>query len=425
MSAQLDFPPIIEQAARTDVAVADPKTLDLAKVDLTTVALAQFGNWRNDVDAAKAKLTGLVLDLSTQAKVDEAKSLRQRTVNQPVAEVRKVSKALKSKLASVSKAIGAEEEAAVEAWGTVGELLTPQIDARQKVLDDEKAERQRIANEKAEAHRAKIAKIRAAADNAKGISSERITNGIALVESLTFGEECENFLGEYEKAKAETLMLMRAHLIDSQAREEAEARRLENERIAAELAAQRKVLEDQAAELKRQTEAAHAARVAITHAAVFAFPEPEPVKITEAQPPQQVLKAEPEMAEATDRGVAAIASPSVGSMGAGQASDEAPAGVAQDAPTSSLVEDLQDLHDAAMACHDAAVKEIEAAAEPTLITTAQLGEALGLPVQAALIESLGFTAIKLKKPGAYWDQAKVKEIGEALIAYVAKNIEAI
>jgi hypothetical protein len=49
---------------------------------------------------------------------------------------------------------------------------------------------------------------------------------------------------------------------------------------------------------------------------------------TEAQPPQQVLKAEPAhvLAEATDRSVAANESPRGGAMGAGQAAAAAPAG---------------------------------------------------------------------------------------------------
>ena len=49
-------------------------------------------------------------------------------------------------------------------------------------------------------------------------------------------------------------------------------------------------------------------------------------KITEAQTPQQVLKAEALAPDATARGVSVTASPSVGSMGAGQAADAAPVG---------------------------------------------------------------------------------------------------
>lgn len=47
-------------------------------------------------------------------------------------------------------------------------------------------------------------------------------------------------------------------------------------------------------------------------------------KITEAQTPQQVLKATAPAPDATARGVSVTASPSVGSMGAGQAADAAP-----------------------------------------------------------------------------------------------------
>lgn len=360
MSAQLDFPPTpVDQATAPD----------LAKIDLQAVALAQFGDWRSDVAAATKKLTGVVLDLSTQTKVDEAKSLRQRTVNTPIAEVRKVSKALKSKLASVSKAIGAEEEAAVIAWGAVGELLTPQIDKREAELAAERAIKAQGEDFRKALHLALIDRIKGYVEQAKGLPSERIAAGVALVEQLTFGDECQELLPQYQAAHAWTLDTLRTMLTEAQTREAAEAQRLENERVAADLAAQKQALEAQAAELLRQREA-------VTHAAVFTFPEPEapthhpngapmyssttfkengePImldehgkrsvfcdladdmqadqtvttEITEAQPPQQVLKATPApvLADATDRGVAANESPRGGAMGAGQATAVAPAG---------------------------------------------------------------------------------------------------
>jgi hypothetical protein len=57
-------------------------------------------------------------------------------------------------------------------------------------------------------------------------------------------------------------------------------------------------------------------------------------KDIEGQPPQQVLKATPATADATDRGTAANVSPRGGAMGAGQAADAAPSVAEQ--PTLSL-----------------------------------------------------------------------------------------
>ncbi len=282
MSAQLDFPPIAEAApALAVVATAQPATPDLAKIDLKAVALAQFGDWRTETEAATKKLTGVVLDLTTQSKVDEAKSLRQRTVNTPIAEVRKVSKALKSKLASVSKDIGAEEEAAVAAWTAVGELLTPQIEKREAELAAERAVKAQGEAFRKALHLALIERIKGYVDQATGLPSERIAAGVTFVQGLAFGDECQDFLPQYRTAHAAALATLITMRDDAKAREDAEAQRLENERVAAELAAQKKVLEDQAAELLRQ-------RVAVTHAAVFAFPEPE----EEAQAQREAQQAE-------------------------------------------------------------------------------------------------------------------------------------
>ena len=111
---------------------------------------------------------------------------------------------------------------------------------------------------------------------------------------------------------------------EEQAAARAESERLE--RLAAEnrarLAAEQ---EAQATEQARQTALAlqranEAAAVAETTAALQAAAN------SEAQPPQQVLKAEPATADATDRGAVANASLRVGAMGAGQPADAGPAG---------------------------------------------------------------------------------------------------
>ena len=99
-------------------------------------------------------------------------------------------------------------------------------------------------------------------------------------------------------------------------------RRLEEQR--------ERIRQEEAAKLQREQAAreAEAARVA---AAEQRAREQEAARIaeaanqiTQAQPPQHVLKAEPATAEATDRGTAVDVSPRGGAMGAGQAAAAAP-----------------------------------------------------------------------------------------------------
>lgn len=424
MSAQLDNlslvptvdQPIADQSATTTTSIRD-------------AVLAQFKDAEVTITGLAEKYRDVAFDVATPKGMKEAVAARADLRDNGRLMVTKAETRIKGEVNDLKRVMGAEVERLVAIVQPVEKHVDDQIKAEEARKAAEKAERERIAAEKAEIHRAKIAKIRAAADNAKGIASERIMNGIALVESLAFGDECENFLPEYEKAKAETLAAMRQHLADAQQREAAEALRLEVEKMNAELAAQRAALEAQAAELKRQTEAAHAARVAITHGAVFSFPESEPVVAPVAAGP---------IRDALARGFAAEFAPTTSLVAANNA---AKAAIAEASEVQA--ESPCDLADAFAATHapnldalqsppdngartwvgvDMATKPDQAA---TLITTAQLGDLLGLPVQAALIESLGFTAIKLKKPGTYWDQAKAQLIGKALIAHIAKNIEAL
>lgn len=261
----VDLPPIDEgllQARPGPIVVLEPENKqDLAKVDLTAAALARFGDWKTDVAAARTKLTGLVLDLSTQAKVDEAKSLRHRLIGQPRAEVRKVSKALKSALAQTSKAIGAEEEAAVAAYDDAETLISPQIDARQAELDAEREAKAAKERERVAALDAKLAGFSAWIDRCKepGITAERIAVGIKMLNELDLDKaDWEEFLGRALVRRAEVIEVMRQIHRDTLAAEmraaELERQRVENERVAADLAERQRLLDEQAAEVRRREE---------------------------------------------------------------------------------------------------------------------------------------------------------------------------
>lgn len=208
------------------------------------------------------------LDLSTQAKVDEAKSLRHRLIGQPRADARKTSKELKSKLAQVSKAIGAREDEIVKAWDEAETLITPQIESRQTALDAEKAERQRIEREAAEAHAARLAAIATFAERSRepGMTAERIGKGMLILTETDVADEDKTRAVELADAQCRALEVMRTLHAQAVSREaeaaRQEAQRLENERVAAELAAERARIAEEAAEIRRQAAALEAARAA-------------------------------------------------------------------------------------------------------------------------------------------------------------------
>jgi len=374
---------------------------ELAKVDLKAVALAQFGDWRGEVAKARQTLDGVVHDVSTAAKLADAVALRNRLIRTPRAEVRKVSKAVKSRLAAVSKDVGAEEDAAVLAWDAVETLITPQIEAGDAKLEAERVEKERLAAERAQKIADELATITGFLDRAKateGMTAERVGKGIGMLEELTFGPDDWIDPVEAAKVQVQTIAGMRELQAKLAAEEAAAARmealRLENERMTALLAAQQEALDAQAATLRAEQDriAGLKARIAEIHAAatghdnakaadlyeamvavtaldvseaqyqeftplaeaaqdatlaklqdlhfkavereeaevqrVLSIPLPLtiPEESTEGQDSQQVLKAEPATADATDRDAPADTSPRAGAMGEWQAAGAAPAG---------------------------------------------------------------------------------------------------
>lgn len=272
MSDLLDFPTIDESAlaakpAAAAITTVKPADVALQDLDLQKIALAHFDAPRAAVAAAKSTLTGVVHDLSTPGKLADAKSLRHRLINIPLAEARKVSATLKSKLTAVSKAVGAELTSIEAGFEAAEKLITPQIEARDAEVAAEKAERDRIEAERVAGHRANMAKLAGYATQAQGRTSDQIMtmiNGLAAVPIIP--EQWEEFAVGAEIQKAETLESLQA-LFDrtKTAEDEAaarEAQRIENERVAAELAEQARVMAEKQAELDRKLAAIAAAEKA-------------------------------------------------------------------------------------------------------------------------------------------------------------------
>jgi hypothetical protein len=272
MSAILDFPAIDESALAPitpATAVATKPAVDIAlqDVDLQKIALAHFDAPRAALVAATEKLTDVVHDLSTAGKLADAKSLRNRLINIPLAEARKVSATLKSKLTAVSKAVGAELTSLESGFEAAENLITPQIEARDAEVAAEKAEREAKEAARVSVHRANIATIAGYVAQLQGKTSEQILAAINAIDAIVIDPAAwEEFAVGAEVQKAETLEALQA-LFDrtKTAEDEAaarEAQRIENERVAAELAEQKRVMAEKQAELDRKLAAIEAAEKA-------------------------------------------------------------------------------------------------------------------------------------------------------------------
>lgn len=124
---------------------------------------------------------------------------------------------------------------------------------------------------------------------------------------------------------------------------EAQEKKRQADEAARIAAAEQRAREQEAAriaEQQRQQAAAEAEAKRQADAALATAAAPAPNDITEGQHPQQVLKATPATADATDRGTAANVSPRGGAMGAGQPAAADPAVASE--PATVKLGDLAD-----------------------------------------------------------------------------------
>lgn len=269
-TAELEFPTIdpAPPATQTAVAVAASQALDLEKMDLAAIVRSGFQPSRDKAAEATKTLTGVVHDLSTQAKIDAAISLRQRLIKGPAADVRKLTKGIKSKLTAASTVAGEQETQALAAFTAAEALITPQIDAAEAKLEAERQAKAAAEAARKDKHEENLQRLTGAAQRARdtGADSTKIAEGIAALEGLPISEAWEEFRERAEAARVAAIEALRTLHAEVLGREQQAA---ENERL-------RLLAEQQAAELERlrkaeaarkEAEAAQA-RAAATPAAI-------------------------------------------------------------------------------------------------------------------------------------------------------------
>ena len=235
------------------------EVLDRAEINGGTV-LVQYGKTDAALATLRTKYEGVLFDLTTTAgdKAARAGRLELVTLRTSLEKKRKEFKApvleFGAKIDAEAKRITAEIEA-------LEKPIDAQINADEKRRAEEKAERDRIEAERVAGYIARLNTMRGCVAKAQGLPSARIANGIAAVEAIPVEPAAwEEFADQAATVKAGTLAAMRIMFDAAKAREDEDARveaqRLENEKVAAQQAAEAKRLQDAADALAAQQKAA-------------------------------------------------------------------------------------------------------------------------------------------------------------------------
>jgi len=265
----LEFPVLddAQQPAPAAPAVAATPVSTITKdrplviANVKDAAVDQLRAKEPDLLALAERYRAVVYDLTTPKGLAEAKAARHDLRVNGRFLIQNGRDNVKEVLNGAKPAVEAEALRLIAITKPTEDLLHTQIEAREQVLADEKAERERVEAERIATHQAGLDSIRGLVAKAEGIESARIANGMKMVEAMEIDPAAwEEFADQALAAKAEVLAAMRAMFDRTLAHEQElakiEAQRVENERIAAEQAAEAKRLKEVADVLAAEQKAA-------------------------------------------------------------------------------------------------------------------------------------------------------------------------
>lgn len=238
---------LITKPATTAVATVAPSIKD--------AVLAQFKDAEAGMLALAEKYRAVAFDCKTTKGMADAVAARADLRDNGRLALTKAEKRVKSDVNDLKKVMGDEVDRLVAIVKPVEDAIDTQIKAEEQRKADAKAERERIESERIAKHRAGIAKIGAYLTRCQepGMSADRISIGIGMLEGVTFGPDWQEFAVPAVDEQGKTLEAMRAlHAAAVEREAEAarlESQRIENERVAAENAAAKKLLDEQLAAL--------------------------------------------------------------------------------------------------------------------------------------------------------------------------------
>lgn len=239
--SDLSFPEIIEPPLADSMPAPTPVAAEL--VDKAEITGGKVLVAYNRTTAALAELTTRYKDAKfdlTTTKGDRAARAARAELTTLRTDLERKRLELKRPALDFGKKI---DEEAKRITGQIEALEKPidaQIKADEQRRERERQERERIESERRAKHEGGIATIRGYLQKAQGLPSERIANGVTLLEGMNFGDEWEEFVEQAKAARDETLAALRKLHDDTLA---AELRAVEEARIRKEHAEQQQALQ--------------------------------------------------------------------------------------------------------------------------------------------------------------------------------------
>ena len=251
MSTVLNFPELDESISMTAAQTAAAFTAGtaLAVPTIKDATLAQFTRTEAALRLVAEKWRAVVFAVDTPKGLADARAARNELRESGRYAVQRAEKRVKDEVNDLKRAVADEAERLIAIVKPVEDAIDQQITAREAALAAEKAERDRIEAERVAKHRAGIERIRGYVAQAQGKTAAQIEAGLQTLLAMRFDDSAnfEEFAQEASQEMHSTLEALR-HLRDvAQAREaeaaRIEAQRVENARVAAELAAERQKID--------------------------------------------------------------------------------------------------------------------------------------------------------------------------------------
>jgi hypothetical protein len=242
------------------------EVIDRAEINDGNV-LVKYNKTEAELSALRAKHEGVVFDLTTTKGDKEARAARLELVTLRTS-LEKKRKEFKAPALDLGGKIDSEAKRVTAEIVKLETFIDQQIKADETRRANEKAERERIESERVLAIKLKIAAIGGFVQKCNGISAERISNGITLVGQMDVSAETFfEFTNDAVNARADALVAMgELHATALSQEAEAarvEAQRIENLRIADEQRIQAEALAAKQAELDKQAKAIEDAKASM------------------------------------------------------------------------------------------------------------------------------------------------------------------
>jgi len=221
----------------SDLATTSAAEVSTQPTSIAQAALAVFSPLESDMEALATRHRNVVFDMSTPKGFKAAKDARLELRESGRFAIQRLRDKTKDQLNDCKKVIDGEATRLIAIVEPVETFVDEQIKVHEKKLADEKAERDRIEAERKQKHTDAIAVIESYVAKAAGLPIERIEAGLEYVRNINVGADVfEEFAVRAAAQKDATIRALEKMIADTRERAAAEAQRLENERLRAQLA---------------------------------------------------------------------------------------------------------------------------------------------------------------------------------------------